>query len=58
MECLNRLYAVGVGETMLRKNKKLDIVSVIREAVFAILSEWVQLKFQVAERRKSGIMNK
>ena len=58
MECLNRLYAVDVGETMLRKTKKLDIVSVIREAVFAILSEWVQLKFQVAERRKSGIMNK
>ena len=48
MECLNRLYAVGVGETMLRKTKKLDIVSVIREAVFAILSEWVQLKVQVA----------
>lgn len=65
MECLNRLYAVGVGETMLRKKvshlvkaPKLDIVSVIREAVFAILSEWVQLKFQVAERQKSGIMNK
>ena len=58
MECMNRLYAVGVGETMLRKTKKLDIVSVIREAVFAILSEWVQLKFQVAEHRKSGIMNK
>ena len=65
MECLNRLYAVGVGETMLRKevshlakDQKLDIVSVIREAVFAILSEWVQLKFQVAERRKSSIMNK
>lgn len=58
VECLNRLYAVGVGETMLRKTKKLDIVSVIREAVFAILSEWVQLKFQVAEHRKSGIMNK
>lgn len=55
MECLNRLYAVGVGETMLRKKvshlvkaPKLDIVSVIREAPFAILSEWVQLKFQVA----------
>ena len=55
MECLNRLYAVGVGETMLRKKvshlvkaPKLDIVSVIREAVFAILSEWVQLKVQVA----------
>lgn len=40
------------------KDQKLDIVSVIREAVFAILSEWGQLKFQVAERRKSGIMNK
>ena len=65
MEYLNRLYAVGVGETMLRKKvshlvkaPKLDIVSVIREAPFAILSEWVQLKFQVAERQKSGIMNK
>ena len=38
------------------KNKQIDelskrlMESVIREAVFAILSEWVQLKFQVAER--------
>ena len=54
-----------IGRLLLRKKvshlvkaPKLDIVSVIREAPFAILSEWVQLKFQVAERRKSGIMNK
>ncbi len=65
MECLNRLYVVGVGETMLRKEvSHLAKAPKVRYSIchtgsgFAILSEWVQLKFQVAERRKSGIMNK
>ncbi len=65
MECLNRLYVVGVGETMLRK-KVLHLVKAPK-ARYSIchtgsavcnFERMVQLKFQVAERRKSGIMNK
>ena len=65
MECLNRLYAVDVGETMLRK--EVSHLAKAQKARYSIchtgnavcnFERLVQLKFQVAERRKSGIMNK
>ena len=65
MECLNRLYAVDVGETMLRKEvshlakaPKARYSICHTENAFCNIERMVQLKFQVAERRKSGIMNK
>ena len=62
MECLNRLYAVDVGETMLRK--KVSHLVKAPKARYSIchtgsavynFERMVQLKFQVAEHRYGGI---
>ena len=62
VECLNRLYAVDVGETMLRK--KVSHLVKAPKARYSIchtgnavynFERMVQLKFQVAAHRYSGI---